>query len=253
VRAHALQPHIRLVMELTDSRALFVCRPKGLTASTPAALNERKVQAPRRYEALAVSEFRPVKRRRCAWAESDIAMQRYHDREWGVPVHSDRRLFEFLILEGAQAGLSWSTILGKRPGYRRAFSNFDIAAVARFNSGDVRRLLKDPNIVRNRLKIKSAIKNAKAALAIRAQFGSLNRFLWQFVRDVSARKKWTVRVRSKESDAMSAALRDAGFSFVGTTICYAFMQAVGMVNDHIPACFRRREVDRLRLRGRARS
>lgn len=175
-------------------------------------------------------------------------MQRYHDREWGVPVHSDRRLFEFLTLEGAQAGLSWSTILRKRAGYRQAFSDFDIAAVARFDAGDVKRLLKDPNIVRNRLKIQSTIKNAKAALAIRkTEWGSLDRFLWQFVRDAPDRDRKRgsrVPMRSKESDAMSTALRGAGFSFVGTTICYAFMQAVGMVNDHVPGCFRRRELRR---------
>jgi len=190
------------------------------------------------------------KRRRCRWAQSDGAMQRYHDREWGVPAHADRRLFEFLILEGAQAGLSWSTILRKRAGYRRAFSNFDIAAVARFGARDIRRLLKDPDIVRNRLKIQSAIKNAKAALAIRAHWGSLDRFLWQFAPPARApgdRKRTSqVPARSKASDAMSAALRHAGFSFVGTTICYAFMQAVGMVNDHAPDCFRRREVQRMR-------
>lgn len=192
------------------------------------------------------------KRRRCRWAESDGAMQRYHDREWGVPVHSDRRLFEFLILEGAQAGLSWSTILGKRAGYRRAFANFDIAKVARFGARDVKRLVADTNIVRNRLKIQSAISNAKAALAIRMRLGSFDRFLWQFAPAPTPdelKRKHRVRARSAESDAMSEALRRAGFSFVGTTICYALMQAVGMVNDHAPSCFRRREVQRLQRAG----
>jgi DNA-3-methyladenine glycosylase I len=193
-----------------------------------------------------------VEKRRCSWAESDALERRYHDREWGVPVHSDRRLFEFLILEGAQAGLSWSTILRKRAGYRHAFHNFDIAKVARLGARDVKRLLKDPSIIRNRLKIQSAIANAKAALAIKEEYGTLDRFLWRFAPDAPAReRKSGSRDRSAESDAMSDALRRAGMSFVGTTICYAFMQAVGMVNDHVTGCFRRAEIIRLAARRRA--
>ena len=175
-------------------------------------------------------------------------MRRYHDREWGVPLHQDRRLFEFLILEGAQAGLSWSTILGKRTAYLRAFSNFDIGRVARFDAARIRRLLRDPGIVRNRLKIQSAVKNAEAALAIKRDWGSLDRFLWRFVGGKpiqNARKRGSgVPARSRESDALSKALAEAGFSFVGSTICYAFMQAVGMVNDHVTSCFRWRELRR---------
>lgn len=176
-------------------------------------------------------------------------MRRYHDREWGTPTHQDRRLFESLILDGAQAGLSWSTILNKRAAYRRAFANFDIAKVARFGPARVERLLRDPGIVRNRLKIQSAVKNAKAALAIKRERGSLGRFLWEFVGGKpiqNARKRvGDIPARSREADAMSKALASAGFSFVGPTICYAFMQAVGMVNDHVTDCFRWRQ-----LRGR---
>lgn len=180
---------------------------------------------------------------RCAWAQgSNPIMQRYHDREWGVPVHRDRKLLEFLVLEGAQAGLSWSTILRKRAAYQRAFAGFDPAAVARFKAAQTQRLLKNPDIVRNRLKIQSAVNNAKAVLAIQRDSGSLNRYLWQFVGERPIQNDWKhsgrVPARSRESDAMSEALRRAGFSFVGTTICYAFMQAVGMVNDHVTTCFR---------------
>jgi DNA-3-methyladenine glycosylase I len=169
-------------------------------------------------------------------------MQRYHDREWGVPVHRDRKLLEFLILEGAQAGLSWSTILRKRAAYRRAFAGFDPAALARFKAAQIRRLLKNPDIVRNRLKIISAVGNAKAVLAIQREHGSLNRYLWQFVEGRPIQNDWKhsgrVPARSRESDGMSEKLRRVGFSFVGPTICYAFMQAVGMVNDHVTTCFR---------------
>jgi len=184
---------------------------------------------------------------RCSWAEgSSPIMQRYHDREWGVPVHRDRKLLEFLILEGAQAGLSWSTILRKRAAYRRAFVGFDPAAVARFKAPQIQRLLNNPDIVRNRLKIQSAVGNAKAVLVIQRDYGSLNRFLWDFVGGRPIQNHWTQRgrvpARSRESDAMSEALRRAGFSFVGTTICYAFMQAVGMVNDHVTTCFRWRQL-----------
>ncbi|MBV8164793.1 MAG: DNA-3-methyladenine glycosylase I [Candidatus Eremiobacteraeota bacterium] len=176
-------------------------------------------------------------------------MQRYHDREWGVPVHSDRRLFEFLILEGAQAGLSWSTILRKRSGYRRAFANFHIARVAQFNAATMKRLAKDPSIVQNRLKIASTVNNARAALAIRREWGSLDRFLWHFVKGKplqhAHKSSRALPSTSKEAQAMSVALREAGFTFVGPTICYAFMQAVGMVNDHTTSCFRWPEVRKL--------
>ncbi len=189
--------------------------------------------------------------KRCSWAQSDAAMQRYHDKEWGVPEHRDRRLFEFLVLEGAQAGLSWSTILRKRSAYRQAFAGFNIARLARFTASDARALLKNPGIVRNRLKIQSAIHNAKAALAIQQEWGSLDRFLWRFVEDrpvQNARVRGRpIPARTRQSDALSAALRDAGFSFVGSTICYAFMQAVGMVNDHAKDCFRWRQVRKLAL------
>jgi DNA-3-methyladenine glycosylase I len=182
-------------------------------------------------------------------------MQLYHDREWGVPVHSDRRLFEFLILEGAQAGLSWSTILSKRAAYRRAFAGFDIAKVAQFDAPRISLLLKNPSIVRNRLKIKSAVGNAKAALATAQEWRSFDHFLWQFVggKPIQNSRKQGRRLpgRSRESDAMSAALQRDGFTFVGSTICYAFMQAVGMVNDHVTSCFRWRLVRGLAAKGRS--
>jgi DNA-3-methyladenine glycosylase I len=179
-------------------------------------------------------------------------MQAYHDDEWGVPVHDDRRLFEFLVLEGAQAGLSWSTILRKRPAYRAAFHGFEIAAVARFGGADVGRLLADAGIVRNRAKIGSAVRNADLVLAVVDEFGSLDAFLWQFVGGRTVQNRWRslrqVPPRTAESDAMSQALRRRGFGFVGSTICYAFMQAVGMVNDHTVGCFRHAQ---LRRRGRS--
>jgi DNA-3-methyladenine glycosylase I len=179
--------------------------------------------------------------KRCAWAKEDIYIA-YHDREWGIPVHDDRLLFEFLILEGAQAGLSWITILKKRENYRKAFDNFDVSKVARYRSGKIRKLLADPGIVRNRLKIESAVQNAKAFLAVREEFGSFDRYIWQFVGGRSIenhrRSLKEVPARTPESDAMSKDLIKRGFKFVGSTICYAFMQAVGMVNDHTTDCFR---------------
>jgi DNA-3-methyladenine glycosylase I len=184
--------------------------------------------------------------KRCAWAGTDPRMIAYHDQEWGVPVHDDRRLFEFLVLEGAQAGLSWQTILNKRDAYREAFAGFDPARVARFDPRRVERLLGNPGIVRNRLKIDSAISNAHACLAVQREVGSFDRFLWSFVgqsprlnRRRSARQ---VPARSRESDALAAELKRRGFRFVGTTICYAFMQATGMVNDHLVTCYRYREI-----------
>jgi DNA-3-methyladenine glycosylase I len=181
---------------------------------------------------------------RCAWAVSEPLNQQYHDLEWGVPVHDERRLFEFLILEGAQAGLSWITILRKRDHYRRAFDDFDPERVARYGAPKIRALMADPGIVRNRLKVLGAIQNARAFLALRDEPGGADRFLWQFVGGRPRRNAWTraqdVPARTPESDAMHRELRRRGFTFVGSTICYAFMQAVGMVNDHTVDCFRYR-------------
>ena len=182
---------------------------------------------------------------RCPWAGSDPAMRAYHDQEWGRPVHDDRVLFEFLTLEGAQAGLAWSTILRKREGYRRAFAGFDPVKVARFTGATVRRLLEDGGIVRNRLKIESAISNARALLRVRKEFGSFDRYIWTFVGGKPFRRaRRTLRdipASTPESDAMSKDLKKRGFRFVGSTICYAFMQACGLVDDHVAGCFRRRE------------
>jgi DNA-3-methyladenine glycosylase I len=178
---------------------------------------------------------------RCAWARSDL-MIRYHDKEWGMPVHDDRSLFEFLVLEGAQAGLSWETILNKRENYRVAFDGFDVKKVARYDRRKIAQLLKDPGIVRNRLKIASAVRNAQALLRVQDEFGSFDSFVWQFVDGQPRVNSWKARQRipasTDESDAMSKELKKRGFNFVGSTICYAFMQAVGMVNDHVIECFR---------------
>jgi DNA-3-methyladenine glycosylase I len=182
---------------------------------------------------------------RCTWCENTSLGQRYidyHDDEWGAPVHDDRALFEFLILEGAQAGLSWSTILAKRENYRRAFADFDAARVARFTPDRVEKLLLDPGIVRNRLKVNSAVTNAKAFLAVQAETGSFDAYIWAFVGGKPRQNRWMsmaqVPAKTAESDAMSKDLQRRGFKFVGSTICYAFMQATGMVNDHIVPCFR---------------
>jgi DNA-3-methyladenine glycosylase I len=182
--------------------------------------------------------------KRCSWPSSELDIA-YHDKEWGVPVHDDRVLFEFLILEGAQAGLSWSTILKKRENYRRAFASFDPKKVARFGAPQKKLLMKDEGIVRNRLKIESTITNARAFIAVQKEFGSFDRYLWQFVGGKpiqNARKGRDVPARTAESDALSADLKRRGFRFVGSTICYAFMQAVGMVNDHLTTCYRYREL-----------
>lgn len=183
---------------------------------------------------------------RCAWANSGQLDQEYHDAEWGVPLHDDERLFEFLVLEGAQAGLSWSTILRKREGYRKAFANFVPEAVASFGDREIQELLANPDIVRNRLKVESAIKNAKAFLKVRAEFGTFDAYIWRFVGGEPIANSWEtlsqVPCSSKESEAMSRDLKKRGFSFVGPTICYAFMQAVGMVNDHTVDCFRWSEI-----------
>ncbi len=183
---------------------------------------------------------------RCGWSTSDPLYIAYHDHEWGVPVHDDRKLFEMLILEGAQAGLSWITILRKRENYRRAFDNFDPEKVARYNATKVRELLKNEGIVRNRLKIDAAVSNARVFLVVRKEFGSFDRYIWQFVGGQQQRAKRksmkTIPATTPESDAMSKDLKKRGFRFVGSTICYAFMQAVGMVNDHITECFRYNKV-----------
>ena len=180
---------------------------------------------------------------RCDWAKTGQGIA-YHDEEWGVPRHDDRVLFEFLILEGAQAGLSWETILRKREAYRAAFAGFDPVKVAAFGERDVRRLLADEGIVRNRLKVASAVGNAKAFLEVAREFGSFDRYVWQFVGGRPVVNRWQtmkdVPARTKQSDAMSKDLRGRGFNFVGSTICYAYMQAVGMVNDHLVGCFRHR-------------
>jgi DNA-3-methyladenine glycosylase I len=182
---------------------------------------------------------------RCAWA-SGALMIRYHDDEWGVPVHEDGKLFEFLVLEGAQAGLSWETILNKRENYRAAFDAFDAQRVAHYDSRKIAQLLKDPGIVRNRLKIASAVRNAQALLQVQEEFGSFDRYVWQFVDGRPRVNSWKsgsrVPARTTQSDAMSQALKKRGFNFVGSTICYAFMQAVGMVNDHVVQCFRHSDV-----------
>jgi DNA-3-methyladenine glycosylase I len=181
--------------------------------------------------------------KRCDWARTDLSIA-YHDNEWGVPVHDDRKLFEFLILEGAQAGLSWEIILNKREGYRALFSSFDPAKVAKYDERKRAQLLQDARIVRNRLKIAAAIQNAKSFLAVREEFGSFDRYVWQFVDGVPRKRKrgQGVPTHTAESDALSKDLAKRGFKFVGTTICYAFMQAVGMVNDHNQSCFRYREI-----------
>ena len=182
-------------------------------------------------------------RRRCQWARTELSVA-YHDREWGVPVHDDRTLFEFLILEGAQAGLSWETILRKRENYRRAFDNFNPQKVARYDERKIAKLLNDEGIIRNRLKISSATANAKSFLEIQKEFGSFDNYVWRFVNGKPKRRKRgaPVPVTTADSDALSRDLKRRGFNFVGSTICYSFMQAVGMVNDHGPECFRYREV-----------
>jgi DNA-3-methyladenine glycosylase I len=179
--------------------------------------------------------------RRCHWASNEWNI-RYHDQEWGVPVHDDRLLFEFLILEGAQAGLSWDTILRKREHYREVFDNFDPRRVAKYDARKIRELLADPGIVRNRLKISAAIGNARAFLKVQEEFGSFDAYIWQFVGGKPKVNKWAahkgVPAKTAESDMMSKDLQKRGFRFVGSTICYAFMQAVGIVNDHMTTCFR---------------
>jgi DNA-3-methyladenine glycosylase I len=182
---------------------------------------------------------------RCAWPRNELAI-RYHDEEWGVPVHDDRTLFEFLVLEGAQAGLSWDTVLKKRNRYREVFDGFDISKVAGYDAGKVKELLQDSGIVRNRLKVESATENARAVLRVASEFGSFDAYLWRFVAGQAKTNRWTVPAEvpaeTAESAAMSKDLRKRGFRFVGSTICYAFMQATGMVNDHTLDCFRHAQI-----------
>jgi DNA-3-methyladenine glycosylase I len=185
---------------------------------------------------------------RCAWSISDPLLIAYHDTEWGMPLNDDRGLFEFLILEGAQAGLSWNTILKKRDAYRRAFDGFDPAKIARYREAKLAKLLADPGIVRNRLKVHGAVQNARACLAVSKEFGSFSRYLWQFSGGKPIQNSWRehthVPARTAVSDALSKDLKKRGFTFVGSTICYAFMQATGMVNDHLVRCFRYRQVQK---------
>lgn len=203
--------------------------------------------AARKHLSLAASgKSQPL--RRCTWAKSEPSIS-YHDREWGVPLHDDRALFEFLILEGAQAGLSWETILRKREDYRASFDRFNPRLVARYDQDKIDELLSNPRIIRNRLKISAAIRNASAFLAVQKEFGSFDAYLWQFVEGRPKQNRWCscrdVPCRTRESDALSKDLARRSFKFVGPTICYAFMQAVGMVNDHSVDCFRYKQIREL--------
>jgi DNA-3-methyladenine glycosylase I len=187
---------------------------------------------------------------RCAWATSDPLLLEYHDKEWGVPVHDDRKLFEFLVLEGAQAGLNWLIVLKKRMNYRRAFSSFDPTKIARYNSKDVKRLLANPGIIRNRLKIMATIMNARKFVEVQREFGSFDGYIWKFTGSKPIQHRFkslsSIPAETRESDAMSKELQKRGFKFVGSTICYSFMQAVGMVNDHTVKCFRYKQVQILK-------
>ena len=188
---------------------------------------------------------------RCKWCGEDPLYIAYHDHEWGAPVHDDRLLFEFLILEGAQAGLSWLTILKKRENYRKAFDSFDCEAVANYSEDDIKRLLADAGIVRNRLKIESAIKNAQGVINIQEEFGSLDAYLWGFVDGIPKQNEWQsmteLPAKTEISEKMSKDLKKRGFNFVGPTICYALMQAIGLVNDHTTDCFRHKEIRQLAI------
>ncbi len=184
--------------------------------------------------------------KRCGWAERSELMMAYHDHEWGVPVHNDRKLFEHLVLDAFQAGLSWAIILHKRKNFRKAFANFDPEKIAHYTRRDIERLLADPGIVRNKQKVEAAVTNARAFLRIRDGFGSFDAFVWQFVGGRTRHNSWKtmrrVPAKTRESDRMSEALREQGFAFAGSTVCYAFMQAAGMVNDHLVSCFRHAEI-----------
>jgi len=216
--------------------------------NTPTERRARPAPRPDPHGPARALEAAPDRRRRCGWAGGDALYVAYHDREWGVPVHDDRTLFEFLVLEGAQAGLSWITILRKRAAYRAAFAGFDPEVVARFDARRVRALLRDPGIVRNRAKVEAAVANARASLEVRREFGSFDAYIWRFTDGRPRRNAWEtlrqVPAETRESKAMSRDLKARGFRFVGPTICYAHMQATGMVNDHLVGCYRRREVGR---------
>ena len=185
-------------------------------------------------------------RTRCGWSSNDPAMMLYHDREWGVPVHDDRTLFEFLVLEGAQAGLSWLTVLKRRSAYRKAFDNFDFKKIAKYDKSKIDKLVQDQSIIRNRLKIEATVANAKAFIAVRKEFDSFDKYIWKFVDDRPIRNEWaslkSIPAKTEISDKLSKDLINRGFKFVGSTICYAHMQATGMVNDHLVTCFRHSEV-----------
>ncbi len=187
--------------------------------------------------------------KKCEWALSSISEEQYHDQEWGVPIHDDRLLFEFLILEGAQAGLSWSTILNKREGYREAFDFFNAEIIAQYSDSKIQQLLNNPEIIRNKLKINATISNAKAFLNIQQEYTDFNSYIWQFVKGKSIQNHWKnhhkIPVKSNESEQMSKSLKQKGFKFVGPTICYAYMQAVGMVNDHQLKCFRHKQIEEM--------
>lgn len=181
-------------------------------------------------------------KQRCEWCGNDSLYIRYHDKEWGVPVHSDKKLFEFLILEGAQAGLSWITVLKKRTAYRKAFDNFDFNKIAKYKEAKIKKLLKDEGIIRNELKIRSTVKNAKAFLEIRKQFGTFNKYIWSYVEQKPLQNNWKtikqIPAKTPLSDEIAKDLKHRGMSFVGSTIIYAYMQAIGMVNDHVTSCYR---------------
>jgi DNA-3-methyladenine glycosylase I len=187
--------------------------------------------------------------KKCIWALSSALEEKYHDQEWGVPIHDDRLLFEFLILEGAQAGLSWSTILNKREGYRKTFDNFEAQKISQYGDKKVKQLLDAPEIIRNRLKVNAAITNAKVFLTIQQEYGSFDSYIWQFVEGKSIQNQWQhvnqIPVATLESEQMSKSLKQKGFKFVGPTICYAYMQAIGMVNDHTNDCFRHKQIKAL--------
>jgi DNA-3-methyladenine glycosylase I len=184
-------------------------------------------------------------KKRCEWGNQSVLYQQYHDEEWGVPLHDDTRLFKFLILEGAQAGLSWETILKKREGYREAFDQFDAEKIAKYSDDKIESLLQNPNIIRNRLKVKSAVLNAQLFLEVQKEYGSFDTYIWQFTGGKTIQNRFKkisqLPANTLESDAMSKNLKKRGFKFIGTTICYAFMQATGMVNDHVVSCFRYKE------------
>ncbi len=187
--------------------------------------------------------------KRCGWTLTDPLMIDYHDNEWGVPVHDDRKHFEMIVLDGAQAGLSWKTVLHKRENYRKVFDNFDPRKVARYDDGKIEQLLQDPGIIRNRLKVQSAVRNAKAFLSVVEEFGTFDTYIWQFVNQRTIHNSWKslseLPARTPESDAMSRDMKKKGFNFVGSTICYAYMQAAGMVNDHTVDCFRHPVIKKL--------